>query len=152
MIEIEINNRQDDHQIDESRLVAAARKVLESEGITAGEISLAVVDDPTIHDLNKRYLDHDYATDVLSFPFDGDETSVEGEAVVSADYAAAAAAQYGWTIDDELLLYIVHAMLHLVGYDDAEDEDRQKMRELERRYLAEFDLQPHYDEEGEPNR
>jgi len=147
VIEIEINNRQDAHEVDASALASAARHVLTAEGIAAGTISLAVVDDPTIHELNRRYLDHDFATDVLSFPLETDGDSLQGEVVVSADTAAQSAARYGWSTGDELLLYVVHGLLHLVGHDDATDEDRRDMRALEQKYLAEFGLQPRYEDE-----
>src|SRR4051812_44676718 len=68
MGKIAIANPQDAVEIDRRRLREVARAVLEGEGITEGDISLAFVDNATIHQLNKRYLNHDEPTDVLSFP------------------------------------------------------------------------------------
>ena len=79
---------------------------------------MAIVDDPTIHELNRRYLDHDYATDVLSFAFEQSPVLIDGEIVVSGYMAAATAARCGWPAEDELLLYLIHGTLHLVGFDD----------------------------------
>lgn len=135
MIEIDLSDRQTAHAISHDRLVAAARTVLEGEGRREAEISLAVVDDETIWQLNRQYLQHDYATDVLSFVFDSDGHSVSGEVIVSADTAATTCGQYGWSMLDELLLYVIHGMLHLVGYDDKDTASRSTMRQRERHYL-----------------
>ena len=147
MIEIEITNRQSSHDINEVRLESAVRAVLDEEGISAGSVSIAVVDDTTIHQLNRRWLQHDWATDVLSFALERGEGYLEGDVVVSADTAAATARRYDWSTADELLLYVLHGTLHLVGYDDTTPQARAEMREQERRYLAGFNLTPRYDED-----
>lgn len=108
---------------------------------------MAVVDDATIHELNRRYLDHDYPTDVLSFFVDFVENHpvgehIEGEIVVSADTARATAKQVGWKAHHELLLYIVHGMLHLVGYEDHNRRAAREMRQKEREVLAALGLPP----------
>ncbi len=94
---------------------------------------MAAVDDRTIHQLNRRYLDHDYPTDVLSFVLEEGPGTVEGEIIVSGDTAAASAPGYGWPAQDELLLYVIHGMLHLVGYDDKSPADAARMRQAEAR-------------------
>lgn len=140
MIKVEISNRQRTLAIDRTILRSALRSVLGGEGYANGAISLAIVDDPTIHDLNRRFLQHDYATDVLTFVFDHDEDSVDGEIIVSADTAVRFAQQWQTTPDYELLLYVVHGGLHMAGYDDHEDEDRKLMRSRERYYLQQLGI------------
>jgi probable rRNA maturation factor len=144
-IQVEINNEQSTLAVDEPRFTRAVTAILAGEGIAAGTVSLAVVDDPTIHDLNRRFLAHDYPTDVLSFVLESEAGYLEGEVIVSADTAAASAARFGWHAADELLLYVIHGTLHLVGYDDLEPELLTKMRERERHYLGLFGLLPRYD-------
>jgi probable rRNA maturation factor len=148
MIEIELSDRQSTHGFDADRLVSAVRLVIADEGIARATVSIAVVDDDTIHDLNRRYLQHDYATDVLSFVFERSPDHLNGEVIVSADTAASAASGYGWSIEDELLLYVIHGALHLVGYDDGASESQSQMRHRERYYLGRFDLVPRYEEEA----
>jgi probable rRNA maturation factor len=148
MLSIEVNNDQAHLSIDEDRLEAAARAVLVGEGVKHAIVSLAIVDDPTIHELNRRYLSHDYPTDVLSFVLGRSGGKLEGDVIVSADTAASTARQYGWAPADELLLYVVHGVLHLTGHDDKTPAALAKMRDCERRYLAEWGLQPRY-EDGE---
>ena len=141
---IEISNRQSILQSDESRISAAVAKVLIGEGIQEAEINIAIVTNSQIHETNRRFLNHDFATDVITFPMNDDipaDTSakpppLQGDIMVSAEYAVDSAANYDWSPDDELLLYIVHGTLHLAGYDDRTDIERQIMREKESQYLS----------------
>jgi probable rRNA maturation factor len=150
LIEVLIAQEQDVHEVDEQRLVAAARSVLKQAGFDSAEISIAVVNDEQMHELNRRYLDHDYPTDVLSFVLDQHERRLEGEIIVSADYAAREAQRFGWEMMDELLLYTIHGSLHLVGYDDQTPEAKAEMREREIHFLREFGLEPRFDEPTAP--
>ena len=120
--------------------------MLEEEGVDSATISVAVVDDATIHELNRKYLDHDYPTDVLSFVLENDASHLDGEVIVSIETAAASCQRYGWTAEEELLLYLVHGLLHLVGYDDHTQPDRQRMREREHHHLSRMGLEAAYDE------
>jgi probable rRNA maturation factor len=142
MLTIEISNQQDAVSFDAARLEQAARAVLSEAGISEAQLSIAIVDDATIHALNRQYLAHDYPTDVLSFVLEQEPGRLEGEVIASAETAARVAAEYAWSADDELLLYIIHGTLHLVGHDDATDQQRATMRAQERRYLAQLGAQP----------
>jgi probable rRNA maturation factor len=138
---VEIADEQS-HTFDHARLKKAVRLVLKDAGIERAEISIAIVDDARMHALNRQYLQHDYPTDVLSFVLERDEAAklLDGEIIASADYAAREASRYGWTTDDELLLYVIHGCLHLVGHDDHAPEDQAAMRAEESKYLAHFGL------------
>jgi probable rRNA maturation factor len=138
--EISLTNEQSRHPVDEQRLVEAARAVLQDSEFSSAGISLAVVDDETIHELNRRHLEHDWPTDVLSFVLEDDGSHLEGEVIVSADTAAAAAEEVGTSAEQEQLLYVIHGMLHLVRYRDKSDEDAREMRVAESRYLQRFNV------------
>jgi probable rRNA maturation factor len=146
MHQIAITNEQGYHPFDEERLRQAVRTILAEEGAKSATVSVAIVDDTTIHRLNREYLQHDEPTDVLSFVLDQNENTLEGEIVVSADTAASTAARFDWSTADELLLYVVHGTLHLLGYDDQEPAGQQEMRDRERHYLTAFGLKPRYDD------
>ncbi len=145
---IEIADEQSACAFDEARLEKAVRGVLSAAGIRSAEISIAIVDDGRMHALNRQYLAHDYPTDVLSFVLDRDEAAgtLDGEIIASADYASREATRYGWTTDDELLLYIIHGCLHLVGHDDHTPEGKAAMRAAEAQHLAAFGLAQRYDD------
>jgi probable rRNA maturation factor len=145
MVEIELTIEQDRHPVDGNRLRSAVRRILEVESVGKAVISLAVVDDLAMHRLNRKYLGHDEPTDVLSFVLEQGPDGLEGEIIVSADTAAATAQRFGWSAADELLLYVVHGALHLVGYNDTNPAARAEMRAKEQVYLADFGLKPRYE-------
>ena len=142
MIEIAIANEQESLEVSESRLKDAIRAIFADAKITQATVSIAIVDDATMHDLNRRFLEHDYPTDVLSFVLEQSEAMLDGEIIVSADYALRSAHEYRWSADDELLLYVIHGALHLVGYDDQDAESKSEMQERERHYLGKFNITP----------
>jgi probable rRNA maturation factor len=124
-------------EVDRGLMRQAARAVLEGEGIKDYEISLAFVDNPTIHTLNKRYLEHDEPTDVLSFPLsEPTAKKLAGELVIGAEVAKAQAEERGHDVQAELTLYVIHGILHLCGHDDQTTAGAARMRERERHYLA----------------
>src|SRR5438309_2013977 len=115
--------------------------VLEGEDIREAEISLAFVDNSTIRQLNKRYLQHDEPTDVLSFPLSEAETRrLVGELVIGAEVAKAQAENRGHPIQAELALYVIHGLLHLCGYDDEDAADAAVIHQRERLYLHQLGL------------
>ncbi len=122
-ITIEIANQQPHLPLDRRLLRRAVRRVLRGAGVRKARISLAVVDDEVISRLNWRYLRHPGRTDVLSFLLDQGD-GLEGEVVVAAQTALRTAPHYGWPPHDELLLYVIHGTLHLVGHDDASPAQR----------------------------
>ncbi|HSW45496.1 MAG TPA: rRNA maturation RNase YbeY [Phycisphaerae bacterium] len=107
-------------------------------GRNVGNISVAVVDDATIADVNERFLGKARPTDVISFDLRDDPTSgtIEGEIVVSAETARRVAADLGLALREELLRYVIHGALHLAGWDDRTTAQRARMRLAENRTLA----------------
>ena len=138
---IAVHNQQSGLRVDKRRLRAAVRAVLDEAGLERASVSVAVVDDPTIQDLNRRFLRHDRPTDVLSFVLESGAGGLEGEVIVSADTARAQSQQWGWSAAGELLLYVVHGTLHLVGYNDATPKQRGEMHAREQSHLARFGLE-----------
>jgi probable rRNA maturation factor len=117
------------------------RAVLEAEDVTDAEIGLAFVDNATIHQLNKRYLDHDEPTDVLSFPLsEPGAKKLAGELVIGAEVARAQAEARGHEVGAELALYVIHGLLHLCGYDDTSAAGAEEMRRRERFHLSALGL------------
>src|SRR3990172_4959121 len=89
--DIALSNRQSRQPVNDEQLCDAVRAVLRDSTFTSATISIAVVDDSSIRELTRRYLDHDWPTDVLSFVLDERADHMEGEVIISADTAATAA-------------------------------------------------------------
>ena len=141
MSRVAIATPQDAVEVDRGRMREVARAVLAGEGVADYEVSLAFVDNPTIHQLNNRYLRHDEPTDVLSFPLsEPNARKLAGELVVGAETALAQAKERGHDVQAELALYVIHGLLHLCGHDDQTDAGAAAMRERERHYLARLGL------------
>ncbi len=135
VFQIPVANQQTALTVNEKRLQAAVQSVLEDSHYQTATISIAVVDDPSIHKINREYLQHDYPTDVISFALSADANRLDGELVISAETAIRNANQYGWQPADELLLYVIHGTLHLVGFLDKDPTDQAAMVAAEAAHL-----------------
>ncbi len=140
MISVSIANPYE-QALDFAVLKEAAKTVLIGEGVRSAKIVLAFIDSAHIHRLNKRFLDHDEPTDVITFPYSKPKAAkLEGEVVIGYVVAAENAAERGHDVKLELLLYVIHGCLHLCGYDDRTAKAAKRMRMKEREYLAKLRL------------
>ncbi len=168
---IEITDQRPTSDVDHVFIDSVIRRVLQEEEISTAKISVAIVSDAEIHRVNREFLGHDYPTDVISFLLndsardnamidvelhdasdlhalnaleDADDLCdfLNGELIVSFETAGREANAHGWSPQAELLLYVVHGLLHLCGYDDLTDEMRPLMRSRERELLGIWGLCP----------
>ena len=108
--------------------------VAESEIRRIGNISIIFCSDNYILDVNQKYLQHDYFTDIITFDYcEGDRLS--GDLFISIDSVRENSIEYGTEFEDELNRVIVHGILHLIGYDDHTEEEQKIMRSKENYYL-----------------
>jgi len=134
---IDVINRQRAHRIRKSWR-DFADKALDAVNSSDREVTIVFVSDAAIRKLNKEFRGKNYATDVLSFPaqpepFEGDNESQLGEVVISLQRAAAQATANGLTLNDEVQQLILHALLHLNGYDHETDDGEMNRIELKLR-------------------
>ncbi len=115
-----------------------AEAILEAAGVAAEHgarpglpLSIVVVSADELTSMHAEFLDDDAPTDVITFDLGEDGVGPAGELYVSADRALEIAERRGVTAERELLLYVVHGVLHLCGFDDHVDEDRARMRAAE---------------------
>jgi probable rRNA maturation factor len=115
------------------------------------EVSLTLVNDKKILELNRLYRNMDCPTDVLSFAFDeSDEeepsfekigdTHLLGDIIISTERAVVQAQEYGHSLEREIGFLFIHGLLHLLGFDHNEEEETNKMRQYEERILSLVDL------------
>ena len=114
------------------------------------EVDITIVTDDEIHTLNRDYRNVDRATDVLSFALDedggepelvgGPEVHLLGDIIISAETAARQAEEFGHGLEREIVYLAVHGLLHLLGYDHMQEEDKVIMRAKEEEALREIKL------------
>lgn len=141
--------------VDEAALRRLMTVILQQEGMASGEVSVLLCNDPTMVALNKAYRGSAEPTDVLAFPqiasgsvegsdptpagldrcFLSGETCLLGDIVVSLDTAARQAVAYGWSLQEEVTLLVLHGLLHLLGYRDEQEPERQIMQAMEEHYF-----------------
>jgi probable rRNA maturation factor len=127
--------------IDRRALARKAKVVLEALGLAAGELSLRLVHDGEIHELNRAYRGKDRPTDVLSFSLRegrfGDVARVLGDVVISLDTAARQAEEHGLRLGEEVDRLLVHGILHLAGFDhEISPREERRMKRKERAMRA----------------
>ena len=114
------------------------------------EVDITIVTDDEIHALNRDYRNVDRSTDVLSFALDedggepelvgGPEVHLLGDIIISAETAARQAEEFGHGLEREIVYLAVHGLLHLLGYDHMQEEDKAIMRAKEEEALREIKL------------
>jgi probable rRNA maturation factor len=146
---IEISN-ESGRPVDETALLDVARHALDEMGVNPmAELSVLIVDQPYMAELNHRWMGKQGPTDVLAFPMDeldadrgpgvdaGEgEPALLGDIVLCPEVAERQAAAAGHGTDDEMHLLTVHGVLHLLGYDHAEPDEEREMFGLQDRLLG----------------
>lgn len=136
---VNVSDQQSNLKISVDQVQQIVRQVLAEEGQTCDEVSISFVDTSVISKLHQEFFDDPSPTDCITFPLDGLEDStpyrILGEVFVCPATAVEYAQKYQKDPFDETTLYLVHGILHLLGYDDLNEEDRKKMRKAEARHM-----------------
>lgn len=127
------------------RVAALARRVLRAEGVREATLSIAFVGAPAIAAINRRHLGHRGPTDVISFPIAAAGGGpLGGDVYIAPDVARENARRHGAGVREEIARLVVHAVLHVLGHDHPEGEERtaspmwRRQEALLRRFAAEW--------------
>ena len=112
-------------------------KVCKEKNIQRGELEFTFLSDTDIHQINKKYLNHDYPTDTITFNL-GSIDHIEADIYISLETAKENAKTYNSNYDTEVKLYIIHCILHCCGYDDQNPIDKQRMEDEQQRLLGQL--------------
>ncbi len=115
--------------IADDRLESLTAFVLSAEGATGSwEITVALVDDARLQSLHRDFMGIDTPTDIMTFPADESAGEIQGgELVISVDHAMTQAGAWGFSPEDEIAFLVVHGLLHLTGWRDDTEEQRERM-------------------------
>ncbi len=131
---VEIANLQKHHKIKNNVITRAVKEVL-GKKYDAAKLSVAFVDNNEIKKLNNRYFNLNDATDVIAFPLSNHMSALNGEIVVSVEMAVDIACKENIDVEAEIVLYVVHGLLHLLGYRDENRSDAEIMHDKESKIL-----------------
>jgi probable rRNA maturation factor len=126
---IQVSVNQSRIKINQERIESAARRILNALGYTESELSVLIVDDAEMAEINREYRQVGHATDVLSFPMlEGEFPDISpemlGDVVISAETAREISRQTGAPLDSIMDLLLAHGILHLLGYDHESSEEK----------------------------
>lgn len=125
---VDIANRQSNLPCERTAIRRVVANVLEEETeLQSTDLSIAIVDEERTREVNKTFLGRTGTTDVIAFTYHRDETQLQGEVVVNADEALRQSETTGHDAASELMIYVVHGVLHLIGYEDCTPELRNRM-------------------------
>ena len=154
-MEVYYDDRQDNIKITEEmkKLIEKSIKaVLKVEELSDDvEVSVSFVGDEEIRDLNRDYRGVDKSTDVLSFPMEDEfiiDNRILGDVIINTRRVMEQAEELGHSHERELSYLTVHSILHLLGYDHIEDEDKREMREREKLSMKELEIYRWFYEKG----
>lgn len=115
------------------------KSIIETEQKQLGDIAVVWCSDNFILDVNKKYLQHDYFTDIITFDYCENDT-VSGDLIISLDTVRANAKEYNEEFHVEQLRVLAHGILHLCGYGDSSDEEIGVMRVKEDFYIKQHEI------------
>lgn len=140
-MKVRIINQQKVKRVNLKRLRKYLKKVSGLLNISSKRISILLCDNKLIKKLNKKYLKKNSSTDVIAFPLsDKLEPDYLGEVVVSTEKAVQVALGLGLRWQDELVLYVVHGILHLLGYDDRRNKKRKVFEKKQKEIIEQLEV------------
>lgn len=114
------------------------KKVISKENKISGDLNFIVTNDKTLKKINIKYLKHNFNTDVISFNYEN-QGNLSGEIYVSIDTVKRNAKNYKVSYRIELVRVMIHGVLHICGYEDQNNLEKEKMSELEDWWLRVYD-------------
>lgn len=120
---------------EESHLISWLNRVAHEHGQSIAQLTYIFCSDDYLLAINQNYLQHDYYTDIITFPYEATEGALMGDVFISVDRIQDNAAQYGTPFAEELYRVIVHGLLHLIGFNDKTEDEAQRMRQQEDLHL-----------------
>lgn len=120
-----------------ARARTIVRAVCAGEKVRSGELSFVVLNDGRIRTINRKFLGHDYVTDVITFPLE--EEGLTAEIFINVRQAARQAKEYGVSLKNEMTRLVVHGTLHALGYSDSTPKERKRMHRVQERYVTALD-------------
>ena len=138
---ISINNATDNYILNYEIAKDLIAFIIDQENIIVNEISLILANQESVRKLKLEYFNEDVYTDTITFNVNDPDEPLEGEIYLSADTIYQNAMKLRISYNQEFANVIAHSVLHLIGYDDSTQEEKNEMFELQKKYLKKFNYQ-----------
>lgn len=138
MITVSLTVVSNDVHFPVSAVKRAVRYVCLGEKVTEAELSFVIVNDGRIRTINRKFLHHDYVTDVITFPLEPKQVSAE--IYINGQQAKRQAKEHHVSVKNEMTRLVVHGTLHAIGYDDTTTASKKRMDSIQERYVSELSL------------
>ncbi len=137
---VRISNQSQNRRVNRRRIKEAALHTLRNFAESETLIDITFVGNKKIRALNKKYMGRDSDTDVLSFLLEESKSAkrkIIGDIYISADKARSNASRFNTSYEKELVLYTIHGILHLLGFNDKTRKEKEEIRKIEEKMLNE---------------
>ena len=137
MISIDVEyETPEDLPVNNSEIQFYCDTVLENQGTASGHVTIIFTSDEFLRKMKKKYFNIDVYTDVITFNLEDSDEPLDGEIYISAQRAEDNAKQFGIDWKDEIIRLVIHGSLHLLGFDDGTDDEKDIMTSLENKYIS----------------
>ena len=118
-------------RLEKKKVHSFISKLIGDAGLKITNLEFNFVSAKTMIEINKKYLNHNYDTDIITFDYSDERNNLDGEIFISLPQAVANSKIYRVTIDNELLRLLIHGILHMIGFDDVTAAKRIRMKKVE---------------------
>jgi probable rRNA maturation factor len=112
------------------KAVKIIREIIKKKEMISGDLNFIITNNENLKEINVEFLEHDYYTDVITFNYNNGKV-ISGEVYISLEKVRENALNYNVSLENELFRVLIHGVLHLVGFDDSNEENKNEMRKLE---------------------
>lgn len=124
--------------IEKKKLHQYVKFITQHLNLSINSLEINFINSEAIKEINKKFLSHDYSTDILTFNYSESQNIIDGEIFISVDDAKENAKKFKVKFDDEIGRLIAHGILHLIGFDDTTPDKRKKMKNQENQLLKKY--------------
>lgn len=128
----------EDRSINKSKVHKLIFILKQEYNFSIQSLSLSIISSTALHQINKKYLKHDYQTDVVSFNYSKDRNIIDGEILISFEDAKRNAKKFQASYGNEIFRLIIHGVLHLLNFDDTDAKSKKIMKKEENKLINKY--------------
>lgn len=135
-----LNVYSEDLSINKKAVHSLISAITKEYSLSITSLSISFINSNELRDINKEYLNHDYETDVITFNYSRQKKNIDGEILISFEEAKLNAKRYNVKLGQELKRLVIHGMLHLLHFDDKNEESKKIMKKEENKLINRFNF------------